>query len=602
MLVHWSTILVRSGEPHAENMATSDHGGNSETKSLSELSDDSAMTSMTHDLERLTSDTYGPDCNFVSEVSAEHCSERQSEQSEQCKSSCSRETCDTPVDKPHTRDDNMTSHASTTISHKPSRTDGIETTSVQTDTAATSSAPCAEQHTKLNTSTCDTVEEIDDDDGVELIRDYLLSRKERFNVLSKLFQYPCYLLSTVMKAMGTCRVASHDIGPARAGLQPNGRIWLEQLSKKMQQTTFSTSFSGIDTPNVAAQMMSLGTQQLLGGELSNTVFPKNIWACEIYSPSQQELLSSPNGPTCLFANIETFWKDAIGCKTKSLHASHQVDTVLVPLVMTGEAVKSHSYCLRHGRQCKCQCADIHIAGTPCVAYSPRGNFFGLDDITVLVYLCWIAMRRHIQEPWVVQENVQNFPSDHLKQCLDDIYEITSCIINPLLLGWPVSRVRKYHVLRHREKTTGFACHLPLFHQLFVRDPMSELTAFNPSWSVFMVAESDDLHDELRWAATRPGCGMNVQQSKRLAQQWMTMQPEGAYFQALTTSEREALLTYIDLFPNQAYQLNQRPSASPTHSSSNHMFTLIKNAGIIWSFGHVWQRYVFFLIIFRCVLL
>lgn len=142
-----------------------------------------------------------------------------------------------------------------------------------------------------------------------------------------------------------------------------------------------------------------------------------------------------------FADAETFWDDSIRMRARKLHAHRLIDSVLVPLVMSSKASRSCGYCIKHNAVCVTPSADVHLAGTPSAAYSPRGDELGLEDLTVLVYLSWISQRRLLQEPWVVQENVPEFPTEHLRSMLGDLYEIMSCVLNPAMLGWPVQRVR-----------------------------------------------------------------------------------------------------------------------------------------------------------------
>lgn len=418
-----------------------------------------------------------------------------------------------------------------------------------------------------------------------MAQEYVSARKTRLRMLQKLFRYPVYLLSCLLKATGLCSDAFDEPELARPCLHENGRRWIRQFERKTQQTSFSTSFSGIDTPSIALAMLQLGANELLVPECLNgpnrrTQAPSmnNLWACEKYGPSQEELLRSPHGPGCVFADMEGFWVDSVRQKAHALHASRMVESVLVPLVMSGRASRQAAWCVKHQKFCKAETADVHIAGTPCVAYSPRGSVLGLQDITVLVYLAWISQRRLCQECWVVQENVDEFPTDHLRQMLEDIYEIVCCVINPALLGWPVQRVRKYHVMRHRKKTTPFSCSFHLFAKLFVKDPSEEIRSLQPRWDVFLVAAVTELQSELEWASSRKE---SRQPCSKIGDKWMRMTPEGSYFQCLTPNERKGLGKYMDLFPRQVFQLNQNPDITATHSNNEHMFTLIRNAGVYW---------------------
>ena len=437
---------------------------------------------------------------------------------------------------------------------------------------------------------------VDEDENAA--QEYMHLRRKRFSILRKLFMYPIFLLSSLLKIAGCDNDVCHNSEMVKQSMNHKGASWLTAFQAKAASLTFSTSFSGIDTPSVALQMLLLGSAELLLDKHDkkkfekkmkklHKKFPRNLWACEKYGPSQQELLSAPHGPGCVFADMQSFWVDSLIDKTDSLHAARMIDSVLIPLIMKGQATKASGFCVRHNRVCQAHVADVHIAGTPCVAYSPRGSGLGLEDRTVLVYLAWCSQRRLLEEPWIVQENVEGFDTEHLRSMLGDKYEIVYCILNPSSFGWPVQRVRKYHVMRHRDKTTPFSCTFHLFSKLFVRDPFDEIRELHPrpAWDVFLVATVPELQSELVWSSCR-SVSRSSSYLQRLQSKWMRMEPEGVFFQTLNATEQKSLHKYMDAFPGQVFQLNQNPAVTATHSTNHHMFTLIRNAGVLWQLGLV----------------
>ena len=102
-------------------------------------------------------------------------------------------------------------------------------------------------------------------------------------------------------------------------------------------------------------------------------------------------------------------------------------------------------------------ADTHIAGTSCVDYSPRGTQGGDRGPTFVAFLAWIGMRLELQEAIIVHENVQQFDPAALVAYLGCLYYVDSAVLNPEREGWPVARVRRYTILRHKFKTTACRC-------------------------------------------------------------------------------------------------------------------------------------------------
>ena len=68
-----------------------------------------------------------------------------------------------------------------------------------------------------------------------------------------------------------------------------------------------------------------------------------------------------------------------------------------------------AHCLRHNRVCFAPTADLHIAGTPCPAFSTIGKGLKTADPTIVPTCAWICMRLNIEEKVWIQENVPGFP-------------------------------------------------------------------------------------------------------------------------------------------------------------------------------------------------
>jgi hypothetical protein len=67
-------------------------------------------------------------------------------------------------------------------------------------------------------------------------------------------------------------------------------------------------------------------------------------------------------------------------------------------------------CAMHvGKCCILGTAIIHVAGTPCVDWSPIGPQGGESGDAWLSFVVWVLLRRIIMEPIVIHENSSRFP-------------------------------------------------------------------------------------------------------------------------------------------------------------------------------------------------
>ena len=94
------------------------------------------------------------------------------------------------------------------------------------------------------------------------------------------------------------------------------------------------------------------------------------------------------------------------------------------IFMDTRVVSNKAKCLMHSGHCCCGgSAFMHVAGPPCVDFSSQGNQLGLLGKSMLALMCWIAMRRLLQEAIVIHENVPQCPESLLKKYLGDLYLI-----------------------------------------------------------------------------------------------------------------------------------------------------------------------------------
>ena len=103
-----------------------------------------------------------------------------------------------------------------------------------------------------------------------------------------------------------------------------------------------------------------------------------------------------------------------------------------------------AWCLKHQRQCSLRTACTHVAGTSCTDFSIIGKCERELGATYSYFLIWVAHRKILQEPVIVQENVTTFPRETLQRLLPE-YEWTFGVVSPDFLGWPIRRDRQWCV-------------------------------------------------------------------------------------------------------------------------------------------------------------
>ncbi len=126
--------------------------------------------------------------------------------------------------------------------------------------------------------------------------------------------------------------------------------------------------------------------------------------------------------------------------------------------------------------------DLHCGGNPCTDWSFMGQRRGLTGPTTPVLVTWgLLIRRHAP-PFVIQENVEPFPTQLLLDLLGPDYSVEILHVDPRQRGWPVARRRKYAVFTHRRAQ--------LQVELSVLAPLLDATVPRGSALTFAVAPQE----------------------------------------------------------------------------------------------------------------
>ena len=174
----------------------------------------------------------------------------------------------------------------------------------------------------------------------------------------------------------------------------------------------SSAFSGVEAPGVARCALAQAVNERTG----RTIVPETLSCIECDKDAQQELLLHPSGG-CVLGNLNDFWVPFLRPVVKKLEATPgKAWAVLKPSVLAGRAITTQAHCLRHGQMCRIVEAHVHIAGTCCQDHSDFGSQRGLQGKGAAALLAWIGLRRLLQEPEIIQENVKTFPPVILYCC------------------------------------------------------------------------------------------------------------------------------------------------------------------------------------------
>lgn len=82
--------------------------------------------------------------------------------------------------------------------------------------------------------------------------------------------------------------------------------------------------------------------------------PEHVHATEWFRDSQAELQVHPGSPTCIFADIESFFMPSIRNVINELKAKGKTISLqnLLPVIHSKRAVCPKGHCVKHGKVCK----------------------------------------------------------------------------------------------------------------------------------------------------------------------------------------------------------------------------------------------------------
>ena len=208
--------------------------------------------------------------------------------------------------------------------------------------------------------------------------------------------------------------AARDAAPGVRGSATSATPRLRHAHSTM---TYSTAFSGVDTPTVSLNIIH---HELDCDPHRPLDHPRNLAAIEFNQHAADELILIPNPPECVFNDVSDFASDEIKQVVGKLDdgAEYEISwSDLKAMIYQPGAVGLTAWCSRHRRMCRYKRGSCHVAGTPCTDWSPQGKCRGLAGRTSGFFLIWCVMRLLLKELVLILENVSALPVAVYEECL-----------------------------------------------------------------------------------------------------------------------------------------------------------------------------------------
>ena len=185
--------------------------------------------------------------------------------------------------------------------------------------------------------------------------------------------------------------------------------------------------------------------------------------------------------------------------------------------------------------------DVHVAGPPCVEFSPMGLQLRERGPTRGLLVVWAKSIREQRPIIVVFENVSKYPVALLVSLFGDIYDISDAVIDACELGAPSRRLRLY-------------CVMCLKRHMRLQRPLCDLV------DVLGLVKGDRLS----------------------AQDLLFSHGPAVHLSPSASSYKKCYVKTFG-FSEGFYDLSQNPSFRPRAcTGSEPLFTLTTSTGIVWS--------------------
>eukprot|EP00974_Lingulodinium_polyedra_P112241 10858205-Lingulodinium_polyedra.AAC.1 len=119
---------------------------------------------------------------------------------------------------------------------------------------------------------------------------------------------------------------------------------------------------------------------------------------------------------------------------------------------------ARSWCTRCNKLCRCstwgdrqnpQSLTCVTAGSVCVAFTKMGKRGGTQHSTMKSFVLWRAETLTLKPDIVIHENAPECPFWMIEYFLGKEYNLTTMVVSPSDLGWPMQRRRRYTIMCRR---------------------------------------------------------------------------------------------------------------------------------------------------------
>ncbi len=366
--------------------------------------------------------------------------------------------------------------------------------------------------------------------------------------------------------------AARDAAPGVRGSATSATPRLRHAHSTM---TYSTAFSGVDTPTVSLNIIH---HELDCDPHRPLDHPRNLAAIEFNQHAADELILIPNPPECVFNDVSDFASDEIKQVVGKLDdgAEYEISwSDLKAMIYQPGAVGLTAWCSRHRRMCRYKRGSCHVAGTPCTDWSPQGKCRGLAGRTSGFFQIWCVMRLLLKELVLILENVSALPVAVYEECLR-LWTCDTAVLHNETFGIACNRKRRYSVLT-LDGNQGATLTRPLTEigELFdrKRSPMH-------TWrSYFCERDDGPLRNDVLWAYNRPTHPAKHNAPKR--DQSLTRQ---IWWDALLPMEQDRHEDYHRLYSpeGKCLSLGQDPCFAGALSTETALHTIIRQMHLVWA--------------------
>jgi site-specific DNA-cytosine methylase len=365
-----------------------------------------------------------------------------------------------------------------------------------------------------------------------------------------------------------------------------GSACLDRIASSLNRTTISTAFSGTGGAENACDAIQKGLLHFMPTDDINLT---SLWACDFLRESQLELQMLPHSPECVFADMTDFVEPGLRADLKTQVPRMRYDDLLALFGNADKArrmVVDRAFCVKHQKICLSGRASLHIAGTPCIAWSSFGSRCGASGMTALCFFTWVAQRLVMEEDAILHENVPEFEPALLERVFGSRYVVSSCLLNSSEFGQLSERPRRFTWLINK-KVVMSGIRMP---QELAWDT-AYTTLFRRSLRVtcaqlLTLGSDEEIEGEWRWAARRV-----TSKAHGTFHAWLDLdggEERLDFSQVLTATESVHLADYMNLLGSAGTaadnpdgcavcSLTQNPANRPCHNKGRRtLSTVIKN--------------------------